>query len=89
MPQFEYQIVEQAGGRVSHLNERLMQLVTEGWEPFQMSGASPHVSIMLRKPATEGAAAGRAAPARTAAPAVPRPAQPGQQAPPQSRPPAP
>lgn len=70
MAQYEFQVVEQAGGRVSHLNERLQQLVTEGWEPLFMTGAAPQVSIMMRRPATASQAA---APPRPAAVAQPTP----------------
>lgn len=63
MAQFEYQIVEQAGGRVSHLNDRIMQLVNEGWEPHMMSGTPPHVSLLMRRTA--------AAPTQAAAPRPP------------------
>lgn len=73
MAQFEYQIVEQAGGRVSHLNDRLMQLVNEGWEPQMMAGTPPHVSLLMRRPVAAPAAATAAAPAQVAAP---RPAAP-------------
>lgn len=72
MAQFEYQIVEQAGGRISHMNERLMQLVNEGWEPHMLTGASPHVSLLLRR----SAAAQAATPAAPVAPPVQRPAPP-------------
>lgn len=67
MAQFEYQVVEQAGGRVSHLNDRIMQLVNEGWEPQMMSGTPPHVSLLMRRPVA----------ARAAAPATAQAAAPG------------
>ena len=84
MAQFEYQIVEQAGGRASHLNERIMQLVHEGWEPTMMTGVSPNVSVMMRRAAQPRPQPAAAAPAAVAAPqpiavgapAVPRPPQP-------------
>lgn len=86
MAQHEFQVVEQAGGRVSHLNERLQQLVTEGWEPIFMTGVAPQVSVMMRRPATAPQAAAPGQPARPApapgvAPQPPRPAGPpvGQQ----------
>lgn len=88
MAQFEYQVVEQAGGRASHLNERIMQLVHEGWTPTMMTGVSPQVSVMMQRPAqpkTQPVAA-QAAPQAAPAPA-PRPAQP--LAPPAPRPPQP
>lgn len=78
MAQFEYQVVEQAGGRASHLNERLMQLVHDGWEPIMMSGVTPNVSLLLRRPLsaqTAAAAPAAAQPAPRPAP-VPAPAQP-------------
>lgn len=76
MAQFEYQIVEQAGGRISHLNDRLMQLVNEGWEPHMMAGNPPHISLLMRRPVSAPAAATAAAPAQAAAPrpAAPAPA---------------
>lgn len=81
MAQFEYQIVEQAGGRASHLNERIMQLVGEGWEPIMLTGASPQVSVMMKRAAQPAAQPRPAVPAaaaapQPAAPAAPRPAQP-------------
>ena len=57
MAQYEYQVLEQAGGRTSHLNDRLGQLVEEGWEPIMMAGAAPHISIMVRRPKAQQAAA--------------------------------
>jgi hypothetical protein len=81
MAQFEYQVVEQAGGRASHLNERIMQLVAEGWEPTMMTGTSPQVSVMMRRPAqpkpqpAAAPAAAQAVPVAQPAPA-PRPPQP-------------
>lgn len=88
MAQFEYQVVEQAGGRASHLNERIMQLVHESWEPLMMTGVSPQVSVMMRRPAQPKPqpAAAQTAPQAAAVPtAVPRPTQPA----PAPRPPQP
>jgi hypothetical protein len=79
MAQYDFQIVEQAGGRVSHLNDRVTQLVSEGWEPQMMCGTSPHISLLLRRPAVAPAASAPA-PAQAAAP------QPPVQAPVQPRP---
>jgi len=77
MAQFEYQIVEQAGGRISHLNERVMQLANEGWEPHMMTGASPHVSLLLRRQApAQAAAPPPPIQAAVAPPVQPRPAPP-------------
>lgn len=76
MAQYEFQVVEQAGGRVSHLNERLQQLVAEGWEPIFMTGAAPQVSVMMRRPATAPQAA------------APRPASAAQATPPGGQRPA-
>ena len=77
MAQFEYQIVEQAGGRISHLNERVMQLANEGWEPTMMTGTSPHVSLLMRRPAPAQAAASQPPTQAAVAPPVqPRPAPP-------------
>lgn len=72
MAQYEYQILEQAGGRVSHLNDRLAALVEEGFHPVLMTGTSPQVSVMLRRPTAPAAPV--AAPA-AAAVAAPRPPQ--------------
>ncbi|MHB8993882.1 MAG: hypothetical protein ACYC63_01365 [Armatimonadota bacterium] len=89
MAQFEYQVVEQAGGRASHLNERITQLVGEGWEPIMMTGSSPQVSVMMRRPAQD-AAQPRPQPAATAAaPRAPAPAAPAPGAPAAPRPPMP
>lgn len=71
MAQYEYQVLEQAGGRVNHLNERIAALVEEGFHPIMMTGTAPQVSIMLRR-ATQPAPA-QAAPAAPAQPAAPRP----------------
>ena len=57
MAQFEYQVVEQGGGRATHLNDRLAQLVGDGWEPIMMTGTSPQVSILCRRAAGTGAQA--------------------------------
>jgi hypothetical protein len=84
MAQFEYQIVEQAGGRATHLNDRLAQLVADGWEPIMMTGTSPQVSVLCRRAAGTGAQArpqGAAmvqpvAPTAPGAPAAPRPVAP-------------
>jgi len=76
MAQFEYQVVEQAGGRASHLNERIMQLVHEGWEPIMMTGTSPQVSVLMRRPAQpKPQAPPQAAPVAPPV-AAPRPPQP-------------
>ena len=79
MAQFEYQVLEQAGGRVSHLNDRLAQLVAEGFDPIMMTGTSPQVSILMRRPlqaaqarpAQAQAAVAHPAAAQTPAPAAP------------------
>lgn len=68
MAQYEYQVLEQAGGRVSHLNDRLAALVLEGFHPVLMTGTSPQVSILLRRP-TPAVPAAVAAPAAAAVPA--------------------
>jgi hypothetical protein len=48
---YEYMVVQMAaGGRVTHLNERLATMVAEGWEPVMMCGDNS-VSVMLRRPA--------------------------------------
>lgn len=85
MAQFEYQLVEQAGGRASHLTERLMQLTNEGWEPIMMTGTAPQVTLLVRRPLTAKSAApappAGAAPAPApgaAQPVAPRPAAPTQ-----------
>lgn len=81
MAQYEYQVVEQAGGRVTHLNDRLGALVADGYDPIMMTGTSPQVSILVRRPVQQAAAAVPAQaqaqvarPAAPAAPAAPRPA---------------
>lgn len=76
MARLEYQVVEQAGGRASHLNERIMQLVHEGWEPTMMTGVSPQVSVMMQRPAQPKPQSAAAQAAPQAAPvAAPRPPQ--------------
>lgn len=78
MAQYEYQVVEQAGGRVSHLNERIMALVEDGFHPIMMTGTAPQVSIMLRRATTPAAQApqAQAQTAQAAPSAAPtRPAQ--------------
>lgn len=63
---YEYMIVQMAaGGRITHLNERLHSMVAEGWEPFLMTGDNS-VSVMMRRPIK---AAGQAPAAAPAAPA--------------------
>ena len=74
MAQFEYQVVEQAGGRASHLNERIMQLVHEGWSPTMMTGVSPQVSVMMQRPAQPKPQPAATAPVAPAAPQGPPPA---------------
>jgi len=81
MAQYEYQVVEQAGGRTSHLNDRLTQLVEEGWEPIMMAGGAPHISIMVRRPRAQQAAAPAARQAQAqAAGGSPAPVGPAAQA---------
>ena len=83
MAQFEYQVMQQAGSRLDHFNERLGKMVREGWEPVMMSGTAPHVSLLMRRGvAAQPAAAASAAQARPQAqpqatqhPAQVRPAQ--------------
>jgi hypothetical protein len=54
---YEYMVVQMAaGGRVTHLNERLAAMVAEGWEPMMMCGDNS-VSVMLRRAAKPAAAA--------------------------------
>lgn len=79
MAQFDYQLLEQAGGRVTHLNERLTQLVAEGFEPIMMTGTAPQVSILLRR-AAGASQSKQAVPAQATAaiPAAPAVAAPGQ-----------
>lgn len=95
MAQFEYQVIQQAGGRVSHFNERLLQMVQDGWHPVLMSGDAPQVSLLLRRDtsaaAQKPAAAQQQAAQQPARPAQAAPAaQPGQRpAAPQQRPAAP
>jgi len=49
MAQYEYIIITMtAGGRITHLNERLEAMVQEGWHPIMMSGDS-QVNVMLRR----------------------------------------
>ncbi len=49
MAQYEYMIITMnAGGRITHLNERLEGMVQEGWHPIMMSGDA-QVNVMLRR----------------------------------------
>lgn len=59
MAQFEYQVIEQGGGKVGHFNERIAQLVAQGYDCIGITGTSPNVSILMRRPA-------QAAPAQAA-----------------------
>lgn len=54
MPQFEYQVItHDIRARISHLNEKLDEMVEEGWEPVSFSG-NDHINIMLRRPSGSG-----------------------------------
>jgi len=70
MAQFEYQVIEQGGAKVGHFNERLMQIVAQGFDCIGITGTSPQVSILLRRPVPPAPA--QAEPAQ-AAQAAPRP----------------
>lgn len=73
MAQFEYQVIEQGGGKVGHFNERIGQLVAQGFDCIGITGTSPNVSVLMRRPAQPA----QAQPAQAqAAQAAPRPAQP-------------
>jgi hypothetical protein len=75
MPQFEYQVMEQGGAKVGHFNERLDQIVAQGFDCIGITGTSPQVSILLRRPArpAQAEAAPAQAQAAQAAPAAPQP----------------
>lgn len=54
---YEYMVIQMAaGGRITHLNERLHSMVAEGWEPILMTGDNS-VSVMMRRPVKAGAQA--------------------------------
>lgn len=73
MPRFEFHVINMPpGGRITNLNERLEQLVNEGWEPVVMCGDQT-LNIMLRRPAPQPAAQQSAAqPAAPQAPQAPQ-----------------
>ena len=55
MSRFEYQIIQMvAGGRVTHLNERMEAMAAEGWEPIMMSGDSG-LNVLMRRAKGQGA----------------------------------
>ena len=57
---YEYVIVQMsAGGRSVHLNERINNMVQEGWEPVMMTGDAT-VSVMLRRPLQQAQQVGQA-----------------------------
>jgi hypothetical protein len=63
---YEYRVTQLlAGGNIQHLNDRIAHMVSEGWEPFLLTGDTI-VSVMLRRPVQAGAAGqvGNAAQAR-------------------------
>jgi len=74
MPQFEYQIIEQGGGKIGYLNERIAQLVAQGFDCIGITGTSPHVSVLLRRPVQP--AGTQTTTQASAAAAAPRPATP-------------
>ena len=68
MSQYEYTIIQMAaGGRITHLNERLEAMVAEGWEPMTISGDAT-VSVLLRRPKAAGGPQTAAQPSPAAAP---------------------
>jgi len=76
MAQFDYQVVEQGGAKVGHFNERIAEMVTKGFDCIGITGTSPQVSVLMRRPAQQAQA--QAAQAQ-AAQAAPRPAAPAAQ----------
>jgi len=76
MAQFEYQVVEQGGAKVGHFNERIAEMVVKGFDCIGITGTSPHVSILMRRPAQQAPAQAAQA---AAAQAAPRPAAPQRQ----------
>lgn len=73
MAQFDYQVIEQGGGKVGHFNERIGQMVAQGFDCIGITGASPNVSILMRRPAQQAPVQQAQA---QAAQAAPRPVQP-------------
>ena len=77
MSHYEYQIIQMvSGGRVTHLNERMENMVAEGWEPIMMSGDTG-VTVMMRRERAQqaaGEAQGEAAAAAPRPSAAPQPA---------------
>ncbi len=56
MEQYEYRVVQlPAGGNITHMNERLAHMVSEGWEPFLMSGDTS-VNVLVRRRAQQQSA---------------------------------
>jgi len=53
MALYEFRVEHKpAGGRVSQINDRLVTLAAEGWEPIMMCGGE-ELNILLRRPASE------------------------------------
>lgn len=77
MSRYEYQIIQMvAGGRVTHLNERIEGMVLDGWEPIMMSGDTGINVLMRRERAQQVATEAQG----QAAAAAPRPSAPPQPA---------
>jgi hypothetical protein len=76
MAQFDYQIVEQGGAKIGHFNERIAEMVAKGFDCIGITGTSPHVSVLMRRPAQQAQARATQAPAAAAQPrpAAPQPA---------------
>jgi hypothetical protein len=51
MAQFDYQVIEQGGAKVGHFNERIAEMVGKGYDCIGITGTSPNVSILMRRPA--------------------------------------
>ena len=73
MAQFDYQVIEQGGAKVGHFNERIAEMVAKGFDCIGITGTTPQVSILMRRPAQAPQAQAAQAPA---AAAQPRPAAP-------------
>lgn len=64
--QYEYMVIQMAaGGRTTHLNERIEAMVAEGWEPCMMAGDTT-LNVMMRR-----ARPASTAPAQPASPPQP------------------
>lgn len=59
LSEYEFQILQVQAARSTHVNERLAQFASEGWEPVMMCGENA-LTIMLRRKREEQAPAGGA-----------------------------